>query len=57
MMLEADKVRIFLPELLKQSCSEHYLESMVCLRYPDQEIYVVSHFEQYIEKTKDFRKD
>ena len=30
---------------------------MVLLRYPDQEICVVSHLEQYTEKTKDFRKD
>ena len=30
---------------------------MVRLRYPDQEICVVSHFGQYTEKTKDFRKD
>ena len=30
---------------------------MVLLRYPGQEICVVSHLEQYIEITKDLRKD
>ena len=30
---------------------------MVLLRYPDQEIFVVSHLEQYIEKTKNLLKD
>ena len=35
----------------------HHLEPMVILRYPDQEICVLSHLEQYIEKTKDLRKD
>ena len=30
---------------------------MVILRYPDQEICVLSHLEQYIEKTKDLRKE
>ena len=30
---------------------------MVILRYPDQEICVLSHLEQYNEKTKDLRKD
>ena len=37
MMFEADKITVFVPELLKQS-----------LRYPDQEICIVSHLEQYI---------
>ena len=50
MMFEADNVTIFVLELLKQSCPGHHLEPMVLLRYPDQEICVVSHFEQYIEK-------
>ena len=57
MMFEADKVTIFVPELLKQSRPGHHLDPMVLLRYPDQEICVVSHLEQYIEKTKDLRKD
>ena len=57
MMFEADKVIIFVPELLKQSRPGHHLEPMVLLRYPDQEISVVSHLEQYIEKTKDLQKD
>ena len=50
-------VTVFVPELLKQSRPGHHLESMVLLRYPDQEICAVSHLEQYIEKTKDLRKD
>ena len=33
------------------------MDPMVFLRYPDQEIYVASHLEQYIEKIKDLRKD
>ena len=57
LMFEADKVTIFVPELLKQSRPGHHLDPMVLLRYPDQEICVVSHLEQYIEKTKDLRKD
>ena len=57
-MFEADKVTTFILELFKRSCPGHHLEPMVLLRYPDQEICVVSHFEQYIEKkTKDIRKD
>lgn len=50
LMFEADKVTIFVLELFKRSCPGHHLEPMVLLRYPDQEICVVSHFEQYIEK-------
>ena len=57
MMFEADQVTIFVPELLKQSCPGYHLEPMVLLRYPDRETCVVSHLEQYIEKTKDLRKD
>ena len=57
MMFEVDKVTIFVPELYKQWRPGHHLDPMVLLRYPDQEICVVSHLEQYIEKTKDFRKD
>ena len=57
MMFEADKVTTFVPELLKQSRTGHHLDPMVLLRYPDQEISVVSHLEQYIEKTKDLLKD
>ena len=57
MMFEADKVTIFVPELLKQSRPGHHLDPMVLLRYPDQEIFVVSHLEQYIEKTKNLLKD
>ena len=56
-MFKADKVTIFVPELLKQSRPGHHLDPMVLLRYPDQEICVVSHLEQYIEKTKDLWKD
>ena len=56
MMFDADKVTIFLPELLKQSRSEHHLAPMMLLRYPNQEICVVSHLEQYIEKTKDLQE-
>ena len=50
---EVDKVTIFVPELLKQSRPGHHLEPMAILRYLDQEICVVSHLEQYIEKIKD----
>ena len=57
MKFEADKITIFVPELLKQSRLGHHLEPMVILRYPDQEICVISHLELYIEKTKDLRKD
>ena len=56
-MFEADKAKTFVPELLKQSRPGHHLDPMVLLRYPGQEICVVSHLEQYIEKTKDLRKD
>ena len=56
MMFEVDKVTIFVPELLKQSRPGD-LDPMMLLRYPDQEICVVSHLEQHIEKTKDLRKD
>ena len=56
MKFEADKGTIFVTELLKQSHPGHHLEPMVILRYPDQEICVLSHLEQYIEKTKDLRK-
>ena len=48
MMFEADKITVFVPELLKQSHPGHHLEPMVFLRYPDQEICIVSHLEQYI---------
>ena len=57
MMFEEDKLTIFVPKLLKQSRPGHHLDSVVLLRYPDQEISVVSHLEQYIEKSKDLRKD
>ena len=57
MMFEADKVTIFAPALLKPSPPVPHLEPMVFLRYPDQDICVVSHLEQYIEKTKDLRID
>ena len=57
MKFEEDKVTIFVPELLKQSRPGQHLEPMVILRYPDQKICVLSHLEQYIEKTKDLRKD
>ena len=57
MMFQADNVTIFVPKLLKQSRPGHDRDPMVFLRYPDQEIYVVSHLEQYIEKIKDLQKD
>ena len=57
MKFEADKVTIFAPELLKQSRPGHHLEPIAILRYPDQEICVLRHLQQYIEKTKDLRKD
>ena len=57
MKFEADRITNFVPELLKQSRPGHHLEPTVILRYPDQEICVLSHLEQYIEKTKDLRKD
>ena len=47
MIFEADKVILFILELLKQSRARHHLKPMVLLRYPDQEICVVSHLEQY----------
>ena len=53
MKFEADKVTIFVPELLTQSRPGHHLEPVVILRYPDQEICVLSHLEQCNEKTKD----
>ena len=56
-MFEADKVTIFVPELLKQSRPGHHLELMVLLRYPDEKVCVVCHLGQYIEKTKDLGKD
>ena len=56
-MFETDKVTIFVLKLLKQSRPEHHLDPMVLLRYPGQEIRVVGHLEQYIEKNKDLRKD
>ena len=48
MMFEADKVAIIVPELLKQLRPGHHLDPVVLLRYPDLEICVVSHLEQYI---------
>ena len=57
MMFEAGKVTFFVLGLLKQSRPGHYLYPMVLLRYPVQEICVVSYLEQYIEKTKDLRED
>ena len=57
MKLEADKTTILVPELLKQSRPGHHLEPMIILTHPDQEICVESHLEQYIEKTKNLRKD
>ena len=57
MMFQADKVTFFFPKLFKQSRPAHHMDPMVFLRYPDQEIYVVSHLEQYIENIKDLRKD
>ena len=57
MKFEADRVTNFVPELLKQSRPGHHLEPKVILRYPDQEICVLNHLEQYTEKTKDLRKD
>ena len=55
-MFEAGKVTIFVPELLKQSRPGRHLGPMVLLRYPDQEICVVSHLEQCIEKLRTFQK-
>ena len=43
MMFKADKVTIFVPELLKQSRPGHHLDPMVLLSYPDQAICVVSY--------------
>ena len=57
MMFEADKVTIFVPDLLKKSRPGHHLDPMVLLRCSDQEICVVSHLEQYIEKAKDLQID
>ena len=57
MILEADKATIFVPELLKQLRPVYYLKPMVLLEYPDREICVVSHLEQYTEKTKNLQKD
>ena len=48
MMFEADKVTIFVSELLKQSHPGHHLEPIVLLRHPDWEICIVSHLEKYI---------
>ena len=56
-MFKAGKLTTFIPKLLKQSCPAHHPEPMVFLRYPSQEICVVSHLEEYIEKTKDLWKD
>ena len=53
MMFEADKV---IPELLKQSRARYHLKPMVPLRYPDQEICVASHLEQYIKNLRTFGK-
>ena len=57
MMFEAGRLTIFVPKLSKQSRPGHHLEPMVLLRYPGREICVVSHLEEYIEKTKDLWKD
>ena len=56
MMFEADKVTTFVAELLKQWHPGHHLVPIILLRFPDQEICIVSHLEQYIEKTKDLWK-
>lgn len=55
-MFETDKVTIFILGLLKKLRPGHHLEPMVLLRYPDQQIWVVSYLEQYIEKSKDLRR-
>ena len=57
MMFEADKIAIFVLELLKQLRPGHHLEPVMLLRYPDQEICVINHHELYIGKTKHLRKD
>ena len=56
-MFETDKVTIFILRLLKKLRPGHHLEPMVLLRYPDQQICVVSYLEQHIEKPKDLLKD
>ena len=55
-MFEADKVTTFVAELLKQSHPGHHLVPIILLRFPDQEICIVSHLEQYIEKKRTFEK-
>ena len=50
-------ITIFVPEFMKQSRPRHHLKLMVLSRYPDQEICVVNHLEQYVEKVKDLPKD
>ena len=57
MMFEADKIAIFVLELLKQLRPGHHLEPIILLKYPDQDICVINHHELYIGKTKHLRKD
>ena len=56
-LFKAGKLINFIPKLLKQPRPAHHLEPIVFLRYPCQEICVISHVEEYIEKTKDLWKD
>ena len=49
MKFEIDKVTIFVPELLKQTCKRHHLEPMVLMRYSDTDICALSPLEKYRE--------
>ena len=53
---EANKVTIFVPELLKQARLMHHLGPMVLMQYSATDICVLSHLEIYREVTKSTRK-
>ena len=53
---ETDMVTIFVPELLKQTCSGHHLELIVLMRYSATDISALSHLEKSRKVTKSIRK-
>lgn len=55
MKFETDKVTIFVPEFLNQTCPGHQLESMVLMRYSDAETFALPHLEKHREMTKHIR--
>ena len=57
MMFETDKINHFCSRINETITSRILYGTNGVKRYPDQKICIVSHFEQYVEKTKDLRKD